>query len=169
MPKWSPVQEPVRELTFLILWMMATLPVLYLSFRRWTEESIKSFFPQVFVFLALSFAIQTALNAVSMGFDLLQVPNSAVMPFVWALPWLALTTKFKMSYATPAQCKSLLLMLIPVALVFHILYLMLPALALAYIGVAGATATLFGLTALCYGFVAWRLRTSLLKRPVTRA
>lgn len=169
MPKWTPVQEPVRELTFLILWIMALLPVLYLAFRRWAEESIESFFPQVFVFLALSFAIQTALNAVSMGFDLLQIPNSAVMPFVWALPWLALTTKFKMSYATRAQCKSLLLTILPIALVFHILYLMLPIFALAYIGVAAATATLFGLTALCYGLVAWRLRMSLLKRPLTRA
>ena len=161
MPQWSPVNEPSKILSFLILWMMSVLPVLYLSFRHWADDSLDTFMPQVFVFLVLSFIIQTALNAVSMGFDLMKIPHSAVMPFVWALPWLALTTTFRNAYATAKQCNSLLIIVTPIALVFHIAYLLLPAFALAYGGTIAATATLYILVALGYGSALWRLNRNI--------
>ena len=158
MPQWSPVDEPTMGLSFLILWIMSVLPVLYLSFRRWAQGSLQSFIPQVFVFVALSFLIQIALNATSIGFSILHIPNSALMPFVWAIPWLALTTIFKTSYITATQCKSILWVIVPLVPVFYVSYIVLPVFAVAYGGIGWGAASLFGMVALCYGAAAWRLR-----------
>lgn len=157
MPHWSPVEEPSDVLSFLILWIMSVLPVLYLAFRRWAEESLESFMPQVFVFLVLSFGIQTSLKAVSLAFEVLSLPSAAFMPLVWLLPWLALTTLFKNGYTTRRQCKKLLFVLIPTVLLIHIGYLILPVFALATAGMVGSAATLLGLVVLMHGIFAWRL------------
>lgn len=164
MPRWSPVEEPTPTLSFLIFWIMALLPVLYLSFRRWAEKSLDSFFPQLFVFLMLLFATQTALNAVEMAFGLLKIPSAALMPFVWLTVWLAVATRYRDSYTNTRQCKKLLLVLVPTALIFHISYLLLPAFALVYLNVPAAAASLFALTVAFYGIAAWSLRSASVNR-----
>ena len=164
MPQWSPVDEPTFGLSFLILWMMSVLPVLYLAFRRWSEKTIDSFFPQVCVFIVLSFGVQTALNAVSIALGVAELPAGPLMPFVWALPWLAMTTRYKNSYTTTKQCWRLLLALVPTVLLVQVLYLVLPAVALLYTGVAGSVVILLSLVAGLYDTYAWRLNKSI--KPV---
>lgn len=158
MPDWNPVEKPAAELLFLVFWVMSVLPILYLSFRRWVENSMSSFMPQVFLFIVLSFGIQIALNAVSLSLGLLEISSEPIMPLVWALPWLALTTVFRKSYSTALQCRKLLLILAPTVLLFHSMYLILPAVLLSGGGVRASVAILLSLFVALYSIVFWRLR-----------
>lgn len=158
MPDWNPVEKPTAELLFLVFWVMSVLPILYLSFRRWVENSMSSFMPQVFLFIVLSFGIQIALNAVSLSLGLLKISSEALIPLVWALPWLALTTVFRKSYSTAPQCRTLLLILAPTVLLFHSMYFILPAVLLSGGGVSASVAILLGMFISLYSIVFWRLR-----------
>ncbi len=155
------MEEPTPGLSLFILWMMSVLPVLYLAFRRWAENTIASFYPQVFLFMALSFGVQTALNAVSLALGVAQIPSGLLMPFVWVFPWLAMVTYYKNSYTTPKQCRKLLLVLVPTVLLAHLIYLILPAIVLVYSNVAGSVASLLALVVGLYAICAWRLKKSL--------
>lgn len=157
MPSWSPVVDPDKDLSLMILWFMSTLPVVYLSFRRWAQDSIQSYFPQVGLFLVLAFGLQTALKAATLGFEMLNISAPYAMPFVWALPWMALVTTFKTSYVTAAQCTKLTLVLLPIVLVLQVLFMYLPLFALAYYGTATAAASLFSIVIVLYATAAWRL------------
>lgn len=158
MPQWNPVENPAPELSFLVFWVMSVLPILYLSFRRWVENSMSSFMPQVFLFIVLSFGIQIALNAASLSLGLLEIPKETLVPLVWALAWLALTTIFKTSYSTASQCKKLLIVLAPTVFLFHSIYFILPAVLLAGVGVGASVAILLGMFVALYSIIFWRLR-----------
>lgn len=161
MPEWSPSEESAPGLLLFILWMMSVLPVLYLAFRRWAENTIASFYPQIVVFITLSFGIQTALKAVSLALLVADIPSELLMPFVWALPWLAMVTFYKNSYATAKQCYRLLVALVPTVLLVQLLYLLLPAYVLLYSNLTYSIASLFGVVVFLYAICAWRLNKSL--------
>lgn len=157
MPQWSPIAEPEKELTFMILWFMAVLPVVYLSFRRWAQLSIESYFPQVVLFLVIGFGIQTALKAASLGFEMLDFNAAFLMPLVWALPWTAMVTVFKKSYITTKQCTALLWIFVPMVLSLQFAFMYLPLFALAYYGNIISAVSLFSIVAVFYAGAAWRL------------
>ena len=75
-----------------------------------------------------------------------------------------MTTRYKNSYTTTKQCWRLLLALVPTVLLVQVLYLVLPAVALLYTGVAGSVVILLSLVAGLYGTYAWRLNKSI--KPV---
>lgn len=160
-PQWNPIEKPADELLFLVFWVMSVLPMLYLSFRRWVENSISSFIPQVFLFIVLSLGIQIALNAVSLSLGLLEMSSAALRLLVWTLPWLALSTVFKNSYSTASQCKKLLLVLVPTILIFDLMYfivsqpLLTPAIGSR---INASAAILLSMFVSLYGVVFWRLR-----------
>lgn len=161
MPEWSPSEEPAPGVSLFILWMMSVLPVLYLAFRRWAENTIDSFYPQIVVFITLSYGIQTALNAVSLALSVAAFPAAYLMPFVWALPWFAMVTLYKNSYATPQQCRRLMTVLGPTVLLAQLLYLLLPGIVLVYSNIASSVAVLLAVAIILYAICAWRLNKSL--------
>lgn len=159
-PPWTTNVEVTSETSFLVWWLMSVLPVLYISFRYWVEESLDSFFGPLLLYFVLAFGIQTGLKAVMDGFDLLNVPMHAMSPFLWGLPWLAMVTLFKNSYATKNQCKRLGLILLPFVLMVYVAYKYAPLFVYLYSDQTTSAISMFFIALIFYVFSSVMLKKS---------